>query len=383
MDDQHIDGRSDAIYQVDRSGSRPALVLIGDWTIDRAASIDRMMQRALPVLRSGAVIDCSRVDRLDTTGAVLIRRYSESIKSDSVIILTNIQPHHRRLLEVITACPPPTQTAPDDLIWYQKPLADVGEATEHFFVSAGNILSFIGMILSRVISLLWHPGRLRMMPLIHQMDVVGLRALGIVGLINFIIGAVMVNQGAVQLARFGADIFVIDMLSVTHFRELGALMTAIIVSGRSGSAFTAQIGSMRLHEEVDAMHTMGMNPTDVLVLPRLLALVFVMPLLAFYADVVGMVGGMLTAWVQLNISPGNFVLYFRDIVDIDIHFLVGIIKAPFFAFVIAVSGCYHGLSVANSADSVGMHTTKSVVQSIFMVILLDSLFAVFFTAIGW
>nr|WP_281500643.1 ABC transporter permease [Kordiimonas marina] len=246
--------------------------------------------------------------------------------------------------------------------------------------SLGRLLSFLGLVLIRLIGSLLNPGRLRLIPILHQMDVVGLRAMGIVGLISFLIGAVMVNQGAIQLAKFGADIFVIDMLGIAHLRELGILLTAIIIAGRSGSAFTAQIGSMKLHEEVDAMMTLGMNPIDVLVLPRLIALVICLPLLTFYADLIGIIGGALMAWVQLDITPANFFVYFRDVISID-HYWVGIIKAPFFAAVIATCGCYQGLQVEGSADALGSRTTKSVVQAIFLVIALDALFSVFFTAI--
>ena len=171
------------------------------------------------------------------------------------------------------------------------------------------------------------------------------------------------------------------MLGIGHLRELGILLTAIIVAGRSGSAFTAEIGSMVLHEEVDAMKTLGMNPIDVLVLPRLMALVICLPLLGFYSDVVGIAGGALMAWIQLDITPANFLVYFREVITID-HYWVGIIKAPFFAAIIATAGCYNGLRVEGSADSLGGRTTRAVVQSIFMVIALDALFAIFFTSVG-
>jgi len=211
--------------------------------------------------------------------------------------------------------------------------------------------------------------------------VAGLNAMGIVGLITFLIGAVMVNQGAIQLQKFGAELFVVDLLGITLLREMAPLLTAIIVAGRSGSAFTAQIGSMKLNEEVDAMRTLGMNPIDVLVLPRLMALMICLPLLTFYADIVGIAGGVLMAWAQLDISPANFIVYFRDVVSYD-HYLAGLIKAPFFAMIIASCGCYQGLRVAGSADDLGMRTTKSVVQAIFLVIVLDAVFAIFFTSVG-
>ena len=378
--------------------------MAGDWTIDHAEVIDNLMQQiiaaAVTLAKNNRLqrvcFDGAGLNRLDTTGAILVRRYTTfaanafkdaaiQLKTlsvaDTQVELMNVPAALSPLLETIPSCPATKQTEPDPYPWYEQILADVGAATTKLILSGGSLLSFIGLVLIRLFSLIFAPKRLRLIPLMHQIDVVGFRAMGIVGLIAFLIGAVMVNQGAIQLSKFGADIFVIDMLGISHLRELGILLTAIIIAGRSGSAFTAQIGSMKLHEEVDAMTTLGMNPIDVLVLPRVLALVIALPLLTFYADVMGIAGGALMAWAQLDISPGNFLHYFRDVVSID-HALVGLIKAPFFALVIAISGCYEGFRVARSADSLGAHTTSSVVQSIFLVIILDALFAIFFTAVG-
>ncbi|MCJ9428384.1 MlaE family lipid ABC transporter permease subunit [Kordiimonas marina] len=365
---------------VERGAPAAMVRLVGDWTIDHAVAIDCDMAATVAACEEGAVLDCSEIGALDTTGAVLIRRYAEEIEKAGHAVLTGVQGAHKTLLEVISSAPPEVSTEPEHMTWYLVPLMQAGAATMDSISSLGRLLSFLGLVLIRLIGSLLNPGRLRLIPILHQMDVVGLRAMGIVGLISFLIGAVMVNQGAIQLAKFGADIFVIDMLGIAHLRELGILLTAIIIAGRSGSAFTAQIGSMKLHEEVDAMMTLGMNPIDVLVLPRLIALVICLPLLTFYADLIGIIGGALMAWVQLDITPANFFVYFRDVISID-HYWVGIIKAPFFAAVIATCGCYQGLQVEGSADALGSRTTKSVVQAIFLVIALDALFSVFFTAI--
>jgi phospholipid/cholesterol/gamma-HCH transport system permease protein len=243
------------------------------------------------------------------------------------------------------------------------------------------LLSFLGLVLIRLFGALFDPARIRLVPLVHQMGVVGMRSMGIVGLIAFLIGAVMVNQGAIQLAKFGADPFLTGLAGIGHLRVLGSLLTATIVAGRPASAFSAESGPMVLHEEVDALRPLGMDPFDVPVLARLMALVTCLPLLGFSADLAGIAGGAPMAWVQLDITPANFLVYFREVITID-HYWVGIIKAPFFAAVIATAGCYNGLRVEGSADSLGGRTTRAVVQSIFMVIALDALFAIFFTSVG-
>ncbi|MCK5575738.1 MAG: ABC transporter permease, partial [Sphingomonadales bacterium] len=240
----------------------------------------------------------------------------------------------------------------------------------------------VGLVVSRLAGSVRQPSRLRLAPTVHQIEVVGLKALPVIGLMSFLIGAVIVNQSAVQLRKFGAEVFVVDMLAISVLRELGILLAAILVAGRSGSAFTAEIGSMVLHEEVDAMKTIGMHPIDVLVLPRLVALVLVMPLIAFASDILGVLGGGLIAWATLDISPGLFLDQFQAAI-VTSTFLVGIIKAPFFGAVVALSGCYEGLSVKRSAESVGRHTTLAVVQAIFFVIVLDALFSMFFTTMDW
>ena len=383
----------DRYVTIEESGGQMRVILKGDWIIDNANTIHDLtrglfapsgkLRKAVKKAEDGTMpsLDCSGLQKLDTTGAVLVRRFASHMGEDCEATLTGVPEHHQSLLNVITCCPPPAPTTPDEAPWYLAPIIETGEAVFLALRSMARLLSFLGLVLVRLMGSVTEPGRIRLIPVVHQMEATGLRAMGIVGLISFLIGAVMVNQGAIQLAKFGADIFVIDMLGISHLRELGILLTAIIVAGRSGSAFTAQIGSMVLREEVDAMSTLGMNPIDVLVLPRLLALLICLPLLGFYADVVGIAGGVLMAWIQLDISPANFIVYFHEVISVE-HYWVGILKAPFFAAVIATCGCYQGLRVEGSADALGMRTTKSVVQSIFLVIAFDAMFAIFFTSIG-
>ncbi|GHF11844.1 sulfate transporter [Kordiimonas sediminis] len=367
-------------FEIEDLGATKIVALSGDWTIDTAEAIDRLMGVCVKSSRGATVLDCSHIGKMDTTGAVLIRRYADALDSHTGAVLTGVTAQHKGLMAVVSCKPPPAQTCPDEMPWYFQFLEDVGLATRKLTRITGAQLNFIGLVFVRLFGSLTDPRRIRWTALIHQIEAVGLKSMGIVGLIAFLIGAVMVNQGAIQLARFGADIFVVDMLGIAHLRELGILLTAIIIAGRSGSAFTAAIGSMKLHEEVDAMKTIGLNPIDVLVLPRLVALVIALPLLTFYADIMGVLGGALMAWVQLNITPANFFVYFQEVISAD-HFFVGLIKAPFFAVVIAITGCFNGLNVRGSAESLGVNTTQAVVQAIFLVIVLDALFAIFFTAI--
>jgi len=210
------------------------------------------------------------------------------------------------------------------------------------------------------------------------MERTGFDAMPIVGLLSFLIGVVIAFQGADQLRQFGAEVFVVNLLGISILREMGVLLTAIIVAGRSGSAFTAEIGTMKVNEEVDAISTIGLDPVEVLVLPRLFALVVTLPLLAFFADMMGLAGGALMSFATLDINLAQFLRQLQSAVAVH-HFWVGIVKAPVFAFVIAMVGCYQGLNVARSADSVGRLTTRSVVEAIFLVILLDALFSVLFS----
>lgn len=377
---------SDNSYiEVERTSDGLFLTLKGEWTIDNAHGLNKIMHEMTPHAEDAApdamYVDCGGISALDTAGALLVHRFSTHIGGACALKLDNVKPEHESLFEVVKCTPPSVPTMPHTEPWYLMPVIESGMAVFNALRSMARLLSFLGLILTRLGGSVFDPGRIRLIPVIHQMEVTGLRAMGIVGLISFLIGAVMVNQGAIQLAKFGADIFVIDMLGISHLRELGILLTAIIIAGRSGSAFTAQIGSMVLREEVDAMKTMGMNVIDVLVLPRMIALLICLPLLAFYSDVMGIAGGVVMAWTQLDITPGNFLVYFQDEISID-HFWVGVLKAPFFAAVIAACGCYQGLRVEGSADALGARTTKSVVQSIFLVIVFDALFAIFFTSIN-
>jgi phospholipid/cholesterol/gamma-HCH transport system permease protein len=217
--------------------------------------------------------------------------------------------------------------------------------------------------------------------MIHQVEKTGISALPIVGLLSFLIGIVLAYQGADQLKRFGAEIFTINLLGVGVLREIGGLITAIIVAGRSGSAFTAQIGTMRVNEEIDAMQTIGLNTVDVLVLPRIIGLVIALPILTFFADIMGLIGGAVMCYFQIGLTIPVFLRQLDDAVNVN-TLMVGLIKAPVFAFVISLVGCYEGFQVERNAASVGLLTTRAVVESVFLVIVLDAAFSIMFSVLG-
>jgi phospholipid/cholesterol/gamma-HCH transport system permease protein len=257
----------------------------------------------------------------------------------------------------------------------------VGHATIDFFERAYALVSFFGVVGIALVRTLVRPRQLRFIALLSHVERIGLDAMPIVGLLSFLIGVVLAYQGADQLRAYGAEIFTINLLGVSVLRELGVLLTAIMVAGRSGSAFTAEIGTMQVNEEVDALRTLGLDPVEVLVLPRLLAMMVALPLLGFFADMMSLLGGALMALFVLDISVSQFLNQFQEAI-IPRMFWVGIVKAPFFAFLIAMVGCYEGLQVTGSAESVGRLTTKAVVESIFLVIVADAAFSIFFSYIG-
>ncbi|HUF85949.1 MAG TPA: MlaE family lipid ABC transporter permease subunit [Thermohalobaculum sp.] len=342
------------------------------------------VERALAeVPRAGpVVIDLSDVEALDTGGAWAITRLVASLEAEGVAVaLTGASDAHRALIETVarslheggTAAAPARGPA----VW----LETLGRHTAEAFGTFVEILGFFGLVMARLGGTLVRPRRLRLTSLVHHMQEVGLNAVPIVVLLAFLIGVVLAFQGAVQLRQFGAEVFVVNLIAISVLRELGILLTAIIVAGRSGSAFTAAIGSMKLREEIDAMRTIGLDPIEVLVLPRVLALILMLPVLGFIADVAGLVGGGLMSWVELGVSPQMFVVRLYETTDIW-HLAIGFIKAPFFAAIIGVVGCYEGMKVAGSAESVGQRTTTSVVLAIFGVIVADALFSVFFAEIG-
>ncbi len=354
----------------------------GAWDVGSVARLDAELRGLAPRERAPLTVDLAGVERLDTAGAWLIHRTLRDMRQAGMTAETRaVTPDFRVMLEQVAANDRPCEVAPPPVNALVACVNRVGEGTLDALEEARQVLGFFGLIMLTWARTLARPGRLRGTPLVYHMEQVGVNALPIVGLISFLIGVVLAYQGAVQLQRFGAEIFVVNLIGVSVLREIGILLTAIVVAGRSGSAFAAQIGSMVVHEEVDAMRTLGLGPVEVLVLPRVLALVVMLPILAFWADLMGLLGGGIMAWLVLDISPGLYIDRLRDAVGLW-SFWVGIIKAPVFGFLIAMVGCLEGMRVSGSAESVGRQTTRAVVTSIFLVIVVDALFSIFFSFVG-
>lgn len=358
--------------------------LSGDWSIRNGAAIESAVSKVIADFehRGGGRLDLSGVDRLDTVGAILVLRLRSALAIEGEgPVLDGIRDEHRILFQRIEEVGGERPAEPAQHGALSNLAEATGRATVGAFVEARELLNFLGLATVASARSAMHPGRIRFVSLCSHIESVGLRAMPIVGLLSFLIGIVVAYQGADQLRRFGAEIFTVNLLGVSMLREMAILMTAIIIAGRSGSAFTAQIGTMQVNEEIDAMRTMGLDPIEVLVLPRAFALLIAMPLLTVYADLMGLAGGALMSLWVLDISFVQFTERLRDAVPIS-AFWVGVVKAPVFGFVIALVGCREGLKVSGSAESVGRQTTRSVVISIFMVMILDAFFSIFFSAAG-
>ncbi|HSK41622.1 MAG TPA: ABC transporter permease [Arenibaculum sp.] len=363
-------------------GAGSILSAEGRWVLETAARLDREIAGMSVPADPVASLDVGGIVALDTAGAILLRRLARRFGRDGEPLpITGGKPAHAALIDAV---PEPASLA---LAAWPRPhpvievVARIGRTCVLALKEARDLLNFLGMVALAGFGTLMSPRRLRVRALLVQVEKVGLDALPIVGLLSFLIGVVLAYQGADQLARFGAQLFVVNLLGISVLREIGVLMTSIIVAGRSGSAFTAQIGTMKVNQEVDALHTLGLDPIEMLVLPRMLALMVVLPLLTFYADVMALLGGAVMARFSLDVPFGLFMRQLRDAVDL-VQLLAGLVKAPVFAFVIALVGCYEGLKVSGSAESVGRLTTQSVVVSIFLVIVLDAIFSIFFSLIG-
>ncbi len=332
------------------------------------------LQAAMP----GGNLDLSGVEELDTSGAWLILTTAERSGGQ----VTGANPAQTNLLDAVKSAMPPVAKPkrPSPPVLILDRVGDVGHWAVTALEGLARIIGFFGLVVARSASTLVRPWRLRLTSLVAQMQQTGINAVPIVALMGFLIGVVIAYQGADQLRQFGAEVFVVDLISISVLRELGILLTAIIVAGRSASAFTAAIGSMKIREEVDAIRTLGLDPIDVLVLPRVLGLLLMLPVLTVIADVAGLLGGAVMSWTVLGISPGEFR---TRLLEVDVsHFLVGMAKAPFFAVIIAVIGCFQGLQVKGNAESVGQLTSRAVVQAIFMVIVADATFSILFASVG-
>ena len=368
--------------QLTGPGTVQRLAVSGPLTIAHIADVVEPL-RAIAPTGSALVIDLAGIDGIDTTGAWIIHRLMATWSAAGIpATVENASEDARRLIAEVTS---------NDIEVALRPLAGnpvtarlsrIGAAVVAMSDNIGSFLGFLGQTMVVLLQTLAGRRPLRWNAVIHQCENIGVNALGIVGLLLFLVGIVVAQQGAVQLRAFGGEVFVVNLIGRSVMRELGILLTAIMVAGRSASAFAAQIGSMKLNQEVDALATIGMSPIEVLVVPRVLAMALMLLLLGFYGAVMAIIGGGLFCWLSLGIPPVTFVQRLQEVTPLS-DMIIGLIKAPVFGIIIAMMGCFQGMQVSGNAESVGTRTTRAVVESIFVVIVLDAFFAVFFSALGY
>jgi phospholipid/cholesterol/gamma-HCH transport system permease protein len=349
----------------------------GAWTIEYAADLDRQVE-GLPKDAGARMLDLGGIDAIDTAGAWLLAR---ATGQGEVIPWQNLPPEFQPLAERVLGAGP--KVVPDKLPprtlndW----VADVGRGVDEALVETLNLIAFFGEFVLASARVIVNPRRFRLTALLVHIEQTGINALPIVGLISFLVGVVLAYQGADQLRNFNAMPLTVNLVGISVLREMGILLTAIVIAGRSGSAFTAQIGTMQVSEEVDALRTMGLDPMEVLVIPRVVALIVTLPILTFFADLMGLLGGGVMYVTLSNETFAQYVGRLNDVVT-PTMFWVGMVKAPVFAILIALVGCFEGLRVTGSAESVGKMTTRSVVEGIFLVIIFDALFSVLFSILS-
>jgi phospholipid/cholesterol/gamma-HCH transport system permease protein len=351
----------------------------GAWTVEYVAELDRQVG-ALPRETAPRALELEEIESIDTAGAWLLARATGQGEQQE-IPWRNLPAEFQPLAErVLTAGPkvipdkPKERTITD---W----VADVGAGIEEAGAETLNLVAFFGEFVLATGRVIAHPRRFRWIPLLVHIEQTGINALPIVGLISFLVGVVIAYQGAEQLRQFNAQFLTVNMVGISVLREMGILLTAIVVAGRSGSAFTAQIGTMQVSEEVDALRTMGLDPMEVLAIPRVAALVITLPMLTFFADLMGLLGGGVMCVLLIDMTFSQYVGRLNDVITTT-QFWVGMVKAPVFAMLIALVGCFEGLRVTGSAESVGTMTTRSVVEGIFLVIIFDALFSVLFSILS-
>ena len=375
---------SAAAYDVDVREGVLRLDARGIWRAGEIALIDSEL-RAFEDDSVGRdlVIDVSDIEVLDTAGAMTLQRVLRACTARTELSkIIGASPAHAELLEHVAPHLAPCPVEPMRRNAFILMTERLGKGVRDAYFASLEILNFIGLVLATAARVFSNPRKLRTISIVHHMEEAGLNAVPIVGLMSFLIGAVVAFMGARILQSFNAEIFTVELVGYSVLREFGVLLAAILVAGRSGSAFTAQIGSMKIREEIDAMRTLGLDPMEVLVLPRVIALMIMLPILAFIGAILGLIGGGLVAATAMDIPAPLFIGRLQETITIQ-NFWAGLIKAPFFAFVIAVIGSFQGMEVGGSAESLGQRTTISVVQSLFVVIVLDAFFAMFFLEIDF
>jgi phospholipid/cholesterol/gamma-HCH transport system permease protein len=362
----------------------PVLSLRGDWTVDTISGLEHQLAEVSDRLKPGAVVDVADLGRFDVAGAYLIdRTFRESPAGEKTrVAIRGEHGNAMRLLQAARKAHVGQAPLPHQLGGL-KGLADfIGRAVVGIRNEAIETVGFFGETLVVVGRQIVNPRRIRMVSIVHVMETAGLNALPIVVLLSFFIGVVVAYLGARILQDFGATVFVVELVTISVLREFGVVITAIILAGRTNSSFTAEIGAMKMRQEIDAMRVIGIDPMDALVVPRTIAMLVMMPILTFAAMMSGIFGGVLVSWGVLDVSPAMFFARVSEVVPAD-NFWVGFTKAPAFALALAVIACKQGLSVGGDVASLGARVTTSVVQGIFVVISMDALFALWFLEMGW
>ncbi|WP_423142037.1 MlaE family ABC transporter permease [Parablastomonas sp. CN1-191] len=364
-----------AEFTLEGEGDSRVLALTGPLVVSSIGKIDVPLREI-----DGKIdrVDVTGVTDIDTVGAWTLWRLSR----DNDARIDGCSEKAQRLIDAVKESKGEGGVRPERAGVIERVPEAVGDLVVGWGHGSVGVLGFLGATLVAIGNLIRRPSRFRSKAFVRQAELVGVSALGIIGLMSFLIGIVIAQQGAVQLKQFGAEIYTINLTGRLSMRELGVLMTAIMVAGRSGSAFAAQLGTMKLTEEIDAMRTIGVAPVEALIVPRMMAAVVMMPLLGFYAAVMAIIGGAFLANFSLGIPFFTFLSRIQEVVPIT-DVWVGLIKAPVFGLIIALAGCYQGMQVEGNAEEVGLRTTLAVVQAIFMVIVLDAFFAVFFSNVGW
>jgi phospholipid/cholesterol/gamma-HCH transport system permease protein len=354
----------------------------GSWTAAHAAELEALVERAAVSHARSLRIDMHGVDKLDTFGAWVLERLSRRWSGvGAPVQFVGLPAHYSGLLEEVRHLGLERAQAASPEARWSAGLEWLGRMVERGWQELGLLVAMLGQLTVSFARALANPRSFRITSIVHQLDRVCWQAVPIILLITFLIGCIIAQQGFFHFRKFGADEYVVDLVGILVLREIGVLIVAIMVAGRSGSSYTAEIGSMKMREEIDALKTMGLDPIETLVLPRVIALTIALPILTFLGSMAALYGGELTAQLYAGMSPEVFLARLKDAISMT-HFKVGMIKAPFMAVVIGIVACTAGLSVKGSAESLGLQTTASVVKSIFLVIILDGMFAVFFASIG-
>lgn len=366
--------------QIRHADGLTTIALQGAFSLVALTPLVRDLTRA--VADGPVTIDLAGVTRLDTSAAWAIITAEQAAKAkDHPFAIENPSDDAKTILGAVRkALPKPDRVAPKPLTLTDR-LDQTGRIVARAAGFIIELLAYFGLFLDRIVRSIRHPADFRFTALVHHCHEVGVKAVPIVALMSFLIGVVLAFQGSTQLRQFGAEVFVVDLIAVSILRELGILLTAIIVAGRTASAFTAAIGSMKMREEIDAMRTLGIDVAGALFVPRILALLLMLPILGLIANLSGLIGGGLMAWIDLGISPGMFQTRLIENTGVW-HLLVGMIKAPFFALIIGIVGCHAGMQVGSNAESLGQKTSASVVTAIFAVIVTDAIFSIFFAQVG-